>query len=116
MVSRRYVLFSIVLCYVIGKGIALGQQPLPPAGRIAVTPFVNITGNTTDDWIGAGIAETVTAELERITSQTVVRLSDNRLLNDDNQQAVSTAQELNVQWIVSAVSYTHLTLPTILLV
>ena len=100
-VIRRDVLLPILLFYVIGKGLALGQQPSTPSSRIAVTPFVNITGNTTDDWIGAGIAETVTAELERITSQTVVRLSDNRLLNDDNQQAVSTAQELNVQWIVS---------------
>ena len=101
MVIRRHVLLPILLFYIIGKGLALGQQPSTPSSRIAVTPFVNITGNTTDDWIGAGIAETVTAELERITSQTVIRLSDNRLLNDENQQAVSTAQELNVQWIVS---------------
>ncbi|MFL2433919.1 MAG: hypothetical protein ACJ0H0_03345 [Vicinamibacterales bacterium] len=101
MVSRRYVLFSIVLFYVIGKGIALGQQPLPPAGRIAVTPFVNITGNTADDWIGVGIADTVTAELERITSQTVIRLSENHLLDGGNQEVVSAARELNVQWIVS---------------
>ena len=101
MVIRRHVLLPILLFYIIGKGLALGQQPSTPSSRIAVTPFVNITGNTEDNWIGAGIAETVTAELERITSQTVIRLSDNRLLNDDNQQAVSTAQELNVQWIVS---------------
>ena len=101
MVIRRHVLLPILLFYIIGQGLALGQQPSTPSSRIAVTPFVNITGNTADDWIGAGIAETVTAELERITSQTVIRLSDNRLLNDDNQQAISTAQELNVQWIVS---------------
>ena len=40
---------------------------------VAVVPFANISGQASDDWIGAGIAETVTADLERAGVLTVVR-------------------------------------------
>ena len=29
----------------------------PPAGRVAIVPFANLTGNPADDWMGRGIAE-----------------------------------------------------------
>ena len=32
----------------------------------AVTTFANITGEPGDDWIGSGIAETVTADLKNL--------------------------------------------------
>lgn len=38
----------------------------------AVLNFANITGNPADDWIGQGIAETLTADMTRIKSMTVV--------------------------------------------
>jgi tetratricopeptide (TPR) repeat protein/predicted Ser/Thr protein kinase len=57
----------------------IGAAPTPSSGReagggtvVAVFNFVNITGNAADDWIGEGIAETVTADLTRIDSVTVV--------------------------------------------
>ena len=65
-----------VLCLLIGclPGVALGQV-VPGAGDMGVTfgsngvlvlPFVNISGESRDDWIGVGIAETVSADLTRL--------------------------------------------------
>ena len=108
MAPRRYVLLSVILFYIIGEGLALGEQPSTPSSRIAVTPFANISGNTADDWIGAGIAETITAELERLTSQTVTRINDDRLQNDSGQETlVAAGRELNARWIITG-SYQRL--------
>ena len=41
-------------------------------GSIAVGPFVNISGRSSDDWIGYGIAETVSADLQQWTTLAVV--------------------------------------------
>ena len=35
----------------------------PPTGAMAVVPFINLTGNPVDDWMGQGIAEAVVAGL-----------------------------------------------------
>ena len=57
-------LARIALCIVIGwlASAALRAQVEPPVA-VAVLPFLNISGIPDDDWIGAGMAETVTAEL-----------------------------------------------------
>ncbi len=100
---KRFITFALVLCFLLAvEGTALGEQSPTPLERVAVIPFVNITGAAADDWIGVGIAETVTAELERLTSQTVIRINDDRLQNDSDQATLATAgQELDIQWIVS---------------
>ena len=65
-----------VLCGVIGclLGVAVGQ-PVSGIGDVGVTlgpngvlvlPFANISGESRDDWIGVGIAETVSADLTRL--------------------------------------------------
>ena len=51
---------------------AVTVAPPPQANAVAVIPFINITGEPTDDWIGAGIAETVTADLKSISGLTVI--------------------------------------------
>ena len=100
---HRFIAFAFALCcLLLGKGLAAGEQPSTPPDRIAVIPFANITGNTADNWIGIGIAETLTVELERATSQTVIRINDARLQNNSDQEALATVgRELNVRWIVS---------------
>ena len=49
---------------------------LPPASpqphTAAVAPFANLSGDPADDWIAAGIAETVTTDLEQLPTFTVV--------------------------------------------
>jgi len=99
---HRFIAFTFALCcLLLGEGLTAGEQPSTPPDRIAVIPFANITGNTADNWIGIGIAETLTAELERATSQTVIRINDARLQNNSDQEALATAgRELNARWIV----------------
>ena len=41
-------------------------------GALAVAPFFNISAAAADDWIGIGIAETVSADLERLDEVSVV--------------------------------------------
>ena len=41
-------------------------------GSGTVIPFVNISGEPSDDWVGSGIAETVTADLQAIGGLTVM--------------------------------------------
>ena len=99
----RFIAFGFALCFFLTtEGLALTEQVSTPPDRIAVIPFVNITDSAADDWIGIGIAETITTELERLTSQTVIRINDDRLRNDSDQETlVRAGQELNIRWIVS---------------
>ena len=49
------------------------KAPKPAAAAVvAVLNFANITGNPADDWVGQGIAESLTADLTRIKSVSVV--------------------------------------------
>ena len=49
------------------------RAPAAPTRRtVAVLPFANITREPTDDWIGSGIAETVTADLKTVQGLTVL--------------------------------------------
>ena len=53
-------------------GSAAMEQASPQHGALAVAPFVNISAEAADDWIGTGIAETVSADLERLDEVSVV--------------------------------------------
>ena len=53
------------------KTPAIAPRALRP-GTVAVAPFVNISAQSSDDWIGAGIAETVAADLERLDAVSVI--------------------------------------------
>ncbi|SVE04948.1 uncharacterized protein METZ01_LOCUS457802, partial [marine metagenome] len=49
----------------LAQGTVSAQAPV--AGEsVAVVVFTNITGESVDDWIGRGIAETLSTELERV--------------------------------------------------
>ena len=78
---------------------------------MAVVPFANVSGRPEDEWIGAGIAETVTADLEQFADLTVVGrealvdLVDRRTeaapdLSDESV-ALDLARRLGVSWIVA---------------
>ena len=82
---------------------------LPMRSRtVVVVPFANISGHASDDWIGAGIAETVTADLERAGMLPVVGrdafLEEARRQGADlpaADDAERLARELGVTWLVS---------------
>jgi eukaryotic-like serine/threonine-protein kinase len=52
------------------KGRPAPASPSPPS--VAVVSFANITKSSEDDWLGTGIAETVTADLKGIEGLTVI--------------------------------------------
>ena len=77
---------------------------------VAVLPFANISAQPSDDWIGWGIAETVTADLERIGSLRIVgreaRLDTGRdraaePVSGSETIAREVSRDLGVAWIVT---------------
>ncbi len=65
----------------VGPSSAMGfpqagsSAPAPSSAArtsVAVMTFVNITGESSDEWIGSGIAETVTSDLKGIKGLTVI--------------------------------------------
>ncbi|HSE99029.1 MAG TPA: protein kinase [Blastocatellia bacterium] len=77
---------------------------------VAVLNFTNITKEAADDWIGSGIAETVTADLKNIHGVSVIgrermfevlRSLGSRNLNDsDDSFAISLGRRLAASWII----------------
>lgn len=77
---------------------------------LAVMKFNNITKNQADDWIGSGIAETVTADLKKIQGITVIgrervhevlrRWNVSATEELDDSLATSIGREVGSRWIV----------------
>ena len=86
----------------------LGAAPAPPRS-VAVLSFANITHNGEDDWLGTGVAETVTADLRAIPGLTViarerVHESLRRLGSADSGDeglAVRVGRELGARWVLA---------------
>lgn len=88
-----------------------------PVGQrsIAVLSFTNITGDTSDDWIGQGIAETLTADLKHVEGVSVIpreQIFDQlrsfsgvgRAL--DERQAIDLGRRVGAWWVLSG-GYQH---------
>jgi len=74
------------------QGEAVEREPVDIRSHtVAVIPFVNISGQTDDDWIGTGLAETITTDLEQIGDLSVV---------GRETFARGVARELGISWIV----------------
>ena len=89
----------------------------PPSGTrpaqqstVAVLTFANITGNPADDWVGQGIAESLTADLTRVSAISVVPREQifevQRNLHEsgrrvDDRQAIDVARRLGAVMVVS---------------
>ena len=78
------------------------------SGTVAVIPFTNISGSESDNWISAGIAETVMADLERVSSFSVMgreavleaaRTQDTGLTSSEGS-ALGLGRALGAAWIV----------------
>lgn len=81
------------------------------AGKsVAVLRFSNVTKNPEDDWLGVGIAETVTADLKNIEGMTVIgreliyevlrRWSAENQTDFDEKFATRVGQEVGARWII----------------
>ena len=94
-------------------------DPLPAAApsshtargerSIAVLTFANVTREAADDWIGTGIAETVTADLKNVPHITVIgRAQIFELLKNfpsadagDDRLAIEIGRRLGAWWVVA---------------
>ena len=88
------------------------RVPATSATRtVAVLPFANITREPTDDWIGSGIAETVTADLKTIRGLTVLgrerifdalrNLGSSDSGNLDERVSFDVGRQLRATWLIS---------------
>ena len=86
-----------------------------PAGdrvpaRVAIMPFVNISGTAADDWIGAGIAETLAAEFQGAQEFDVISrefvLETMRTLGvldtrpPEDETFLEIGRQLGVRWVM----------------
>ena len=85
-----------------------GPDDLASSGSVVVIPFANISRNEADDWIGDGIAEAVTADLESLGDLTVVAQSRVRAIaarrgdaDLDNVAVTALGRELGARWVVT---------------
>jgi len=86
------------------------SAPTPPRveSSVAVMTFANITREPADDWIGTGIAETVSSDLKNVHGLTVIgrarvydalrNLSSDAHLND--ALAIDVGRRLGATWVV----------------
>ena len=78
---------------------------------LAVMTFANITKEPADDWIGSGIAETVTADAKKIRGLAVIgrerifealkNLSSGQLAQSDEVIAIDLGRHLGARWILA---------------
>ena len=86
------------------------DEPDASSGPFAIIPFVNISGNAADDWIGDGIIETVMADLESLDNVTVIAQERVRSvaahrgeadLDLDEAAILTLGRELGARWLVT---------------
>ncbi|HSF24025.1 MAG TPA: FlgO family outer membrane protein [Blastocatellia bacterium] len=78
---------------------------------VAVMTFSNITKEATDDWIGSGIAETVTADLKNVKGLAVIGrertfeilkgLTTGSLADSEEAVAIDIGRRLGARWILT---------------
>ncbi|MEZ5290691.1 MAG: protein kinase [Vicinamibacterales bacterium] len=90
-------------------------QPAPapaPAGRsVAVLAFANLTGNPADEWVGQGMAESLTADIAKVRG--LRSISREQIFDvqrgfggasgrmEDERQAIELGRRLGATWVVA---------------
>lgn len=88
-----------------------GPISAPLENAVAVMTFTNITKAENDDWIGSGIAETVTADLKKVRGLSVIgrepifellkNLNTGQLNEDDQSFAIDIGRKIGATWILT---------------
>jgi tetratricopeptide (TPR) repeat protein/predicted Ser/Thr protein kinase len=92
-------------------GAAAGLRPPGTVeNTVAVLTFANLTREPADEWIGTGIAETVTADLQNIQGLTVIgrgrvyevlkTMSSTALREPDERVSMDLGRRLGATWLV----------------
>jgi non-specific serine/threonine protein kinase len=97
----------------LSAGIEARRPADVATNAVAIMTFANITRDPADDWIGSGIAETVTSDLKKIHGLGVIararvfdalkNLSTGELagLDKDERLAIDVGRRLGAAWVVS---------------
>ncbi|MCH2254834.1 MAG: FlgO family outer membrane protein, partial [Vicinamibacterales bacterium] len=104
---------ALVACAVLALTIPVsaqnaGQAGGSPAETVAIVPFTNLTENPSDDWIGAGIAESLATGLPG-SYMVIARGRVSETANDANRgggtaapdEALEVGRRLGAQYVVS---------------
>ena len=94
-----------------GESGSSGRSYNPRAEKsVAVLRFSNVTKNPEDDWLGVGIAETVTADLKNVDGITVIgreviyealrRWNAENHTDFDEKFATRVGREVGARWII----------------
>ncbi|HXG91734.1 MAG TPA: protein kinase [Blastocatellia bacterium] len=96
---------------ILSESKPLAGAPTQLENALAVMTFSNITKEAADDWIGSGIAETVTADAKKIHGLSVIgrerifevlkNLNSGQLGEFDETLAIDIGRRLGARWILS---------------
>ena len=90
-----------------GGGGTAFRPAAAAASVVAVMPFVNVSGRPDDDWLGAGIAETVISGMQRSGGLSVVERRAAGVVGPvggdgrDEARARAEARDAGVSWLVA---------------
>ena len=102
----------LAVLLVLAPTAALAQAPASLGDAVAVVAFDNITGAAEDEWIGFGIAETITADLAGLGTVAVVgndaveaalrqaRLGPGAAVNLSDTPAMQAGRALGARWVI----------------
>ena len=95
----------------VGFGQAASAPARPQGRSVAVLAFANLTGNPADDWLGQGMAESLTADfakvrgLRSISREQIfdVQRSAGALTGrmEDERQSIELGRRLGATWVVA---------------
>jgi non-specific serine/threonine protein kinase len=95
----------------LGSGSGQLVAVVAPENSIAVITFANITREPSDEWIGSGIAETVSNDLKNVQGLTVIgrervfdalrNLDPGEEQSQDDRFGIEIGRGLGARWIVS---------------
>ena len=87
-----------------------GRPATEATSSVAIVPFANLTGAANDEWIGAGIAETLSAALQPETFEVIAyeflthATRDRDLADDvspDDVSVLALGRRVGARWVVS---------------
>lgn len=95
----------------VGFGQAATPAPASREGSVAVLAFANLTGNPADDWVGQGMAESLTADFAKVRG--LRSISREQIFDvqrgagstparmEDDRQSIELGRRLGATWVVS---------------
>lgn len=89
-------------------GLSVMQLSRELDQSVAILDFVNISGDSADDWLGSGLSQTITADLKKVSGiQVAAPGRIKQFVTSDiggqisNEELIQLGYKLNVRWVIS---------------